>query len=149
MKYNKIASIAERYGISLIYLFGSQAEKGLRYLEEEVEPDYYSDLDIGIRLEDDSKRCFDVFGALYRNLSEVFDIFSVDIIFMNEVDSLFNYEIIKGINIYSINENTANEYEEAIMKKANDLSFHKETMHSEILEAIENGYFEFEYRPYH
>jgi hypothetical protein len=31
---NDIRALAERYGIILIYLFGSQADKGRRYLEE-------------------------------------------------------------------------------------------------------------------
>lgn len=46
-----INEIAEKYKISLIYLFGSQAELGERYLHgEDIKPEPYSDLDIAVLL---------------------------------------------------------------------------------------------------
>jgi len=65
---------------------------------------------------------------------------------MNEQDSLFQYEIIKGIRIYAKNEEFADEYEELIMKKAADLAFKQKEFIKDFLEAIENGYFQFEYK---
>ena len=37
---------------------------------------------------------------IYKELSEIFAPFFIDLIFMFEVDTLFQYEIIKGIRIF-------------------------------------------------
>ena len=37
--------------------------------------------------------------------------------------------------------------EEGVMRRAEDLTFQKRVLDREIMEAIENGYFDFEYRP--
>jgi len=66
---------------------------------------------------------------------------------MHEVNPLLQYEIIKGRRIYERDEFSADEFEERIMKMAEDLSFKKKIFDKDIMEAIENGYFEFEYSP--
>lgn len=65
---------------------------------------------------------------------------------MHEQDSLFQYEIIKGVRIYAKDEDFADEYEELVMKKASDLSFKQKEFIKDVLEAIEDGYFQFEYK---
>lgn len=87
-----------------------------------------------------------IYGALYKEFSEVFEPFNIDLVFMHEVDILFQYEIIKGMRIFEEDESFADELEEMIMKRAEDLAFKKRIMNREILEAIEDGYIEFEYR---
>jgi len=48
-----LSEIAEKYKISMIYLFGSQAEAGKRYIDgEEVSVEPYSDLDIAVYFEE-------------------------------------------------------------------------------------------------
>jgi len=59
---------------------------------------------------------------------------------------LFQYEIIKGKRIFETDASLADDLEEMIMKRAEDLAFKKRVMDREILEAIEDGYIEFEYR---
>lgn len=66
---------------------------------------------------------------------------------MHEVNTLFQYEIIKGVRVYEKDEFLTDEFEEGIMKQAEDLLFKKRIFDSEILEAIEDGYSEFEYSP--
>ena len=87
-----------------------------------------------------------IYGILFKELSEVFEPFNIDLVFMHEVDTLFQYEIIKDIRIFEKDASLADEREEMIMKKAEDLAFKKRLMYKEILEAIEDGYIEFEYR---
>ena len=49
MRKETLKTIAEKFGIDLVYLFGSKTEEGRRYLEgEEIVPDSYSDLDIAV-----------------------------------------------------------------------------------------------------
>jgi predicted nucleotidyltransferase len=148
MKNNQIKAIAERYGIVLIYLFGSQEDKGRRYLEgADVVPDAFTDLDVAIAFENPPSEAIKTYGVLYKEISDMFEPFSVDLIFMHEVNTLFQFEIIKGARIYEKDEFYADDFEEGIMKRAEDLVFKKRILNNEIMEAIENGYFEFEYNP--
>lgn len=140
-------NIAEKYGIASIYLFGSQSENGLRYLRgDRINIEDLSDLDTAVSFKSIPSDPMKIYGALYKELSEAFEPFNIDLIFMHEVDMLFQYEIIKGIRIFEKDAAWADEIEEMIMKRAEDLAFKKNSMDREILEAIEDGYIEFEYR---
>jgi predicted nucleotidyltransferase len=148
MKEADIKILAERYGIASIYLFGSQSDDGLRYLKgKERSPGMFSDLDIAVAFRNPSGETFQLYGELYRELSELFPPYAVDLVFMHEVDTLFQYEIIKGHRIYEKDEILADECEESILKRAEDLSFKKKLFDREVMEAMEIGYFEFEYSP--
>lgn len=145
---SKVKAIAEKYGIALIYLFGSQADKGLKYLEGEgVMPDTISDLDVAIAFENPRGGNIKTYGILYKEISDIFDPFNIDLIFMHEMDTLFQCEVIKGIRIYEKDELYADDFEEGIMKRAEDMVFKRRILNDEIMEAIEDGYFEFEYSP--
>lgn len=149
MKNYDIRTLAKRYGIFLIYLFGSQADNGKRYLKgEDVMPDAFSDLDVAIAFENPPAEAIETYGILFKEISEIFDPFHIDLVFMHEVNTLFQYEIIKSVRIYAKDELYADELEESIMKRAEDLLFKKRILDNEIMEAIENGYFEFEYSPH-
>ncbi len=148
MFLEKIASVAERNNLTLIYLFGSQAEKGLRYMEgEEARPEPPSDLDIAIAFTDPPSDPMKTYGLIYRAFSEIFEPFEIDLVFMEEVNPLFQYEIIKGLRIYEKDELFAEEFEEGIMKRIEDLSYKKRILEREIMEAVEDGYLQIEYRP--
>jgi predicted nucleotidyltransferase len=148
MKDSNIRSLAQGYGIALIYLFGSQADKGKRYLKgEDVTPHVFSDLDVAVAFENPPAESIETYGILYKKFSEIFDLFNIDLVFMHEVNTLLQYEIIKGVRICEKDELFADEFEESIMKRAEDLLFKKRILDNEIMEAIENGYFEFEYSP--
>ena len=148
MQNKHIEDISGRFGILAIYLFGSQAEEGKRYLNgEDVTPDVFSDLDVSVAFNTQPGEVIKTYGELYKELSDIFEPFNIDLIFMHEVNSLFQYEIIKGIRIYAQDINQADEFEEIIMKRAGDLFFRKQVFDKDVMEAIEDGYFEFEYSP--
>jgi predicted nucleotidyltransferase len=148
MNNNNIQSLAKRYGIILIYLFGSQSDKGRRYLEgQDVEADIFVDLDIAVAFEKPPVDTMKTYGNIFKELSKIFDPFNIDLVFMHELSVLFQYEVIKGVRIYEKDEFSTDEFEEGIMKKAEDLFFKKRIFDEEVMEAIENGYFEFEYSP--
>jgi predicted nucleotidyltransferase len=149
MKARKIRKIAKKYGIALIYLFGSQAENGARYLAGDHKGvEDLSDLDVAVAFENIPAEAIKIYGTLYKEFSEIFAPFYIDLVFMHEVETLFQYEIIKGERIFEKDEFLTDELEERIMKMAEDLAFKQRIMNREILEAIEDGYFEFEYNPY-
>ncbi len=148
MEPDRIQSLAGEFGMILIYLFGSRSDEGEKYLQgvesTQASP---SDLDIAVFFDNPPADRMEVYGRLYRSFSQIFDPFNIDLVFMDEVDTLFRFEIIKGVRIYAKDEDFADIFEESIMKKAGDLLFKKRMMNKEIMEAVENGYFEFEYRP--
>jgi predicted nucleotidyltransferase len=144
---NSVQDLARKFDCVLIYLFGSQAEGGKRFLEgEEIRPDAYSDLDVAVAFRNLPTGTIKIYGEIYKEISEIFNLFNIDLIFIQEMSPLFQYEIIKGVRIYEGDERIAEEFEEGVMKKAEDLTFKKRILDLEIMEAIEDGYFEFEYR---
>lgn len=148
MKGKTIRVLAERYGLILVYIFGSQADEGRRYLQgEDIEPVAFSDLDIAVAFQDPPLESMRVYGELYREFSKLFEPFDIDLVFIHEVNPLFQYEIIKGVRIYEKDEPLADEFEEGVMKRAEDLSFKKRTFDKDVIEAITDGYIEFEYSP--
>ena len=143
-----VRDIAERYDCTLVYLFGSQANKGRRYLEGEyIVPDPSCDLDIAVAFKTPPLEVSRTYASLYKEFSEIFEPFEVDIVFIYEVDALFQYEVIKGVRIYEENKFMADEFEEGVIKKAGDVLYKKMMFDKEIIEAVEDGYFEFEYSP--
>jgi len=149
MKTTQIKSLAERYGITLVYLFGSQAVKGQKFLNgKDTAPEERSDLDIAVAFKDIPSEPLKTYGELYKELSEIFEPFIVDLVFIHEVDTLMQYEIVRGERVYEFDILHADEFEENVMKRAEDLTFKKKIFNREVLEAIENGYFTFEYSPY-
>jgi len=147
-KKKNIKAIAEKYGVALVYLFGSIADKGMNYLQGQgIAPDKVSDLDVGVAFENPLGEIIRLYGSLYREISVIFEPFHIDLVIMNEADTLFQYQIIKGVRIYEIDEMYADAFEERIMKKSEDLTFKRRILDNEIMEAIEDGYFEFEYTP--
>jgi predicted nucleotidyltransferase len=147
--FDRIHTVARAYGLSLIYLFGSQAITGNQYLNGiEIVPDGLSDLDIAVAFQNPPTLPMETYGHLYRDMGKIFDPFDIDLIFVHEVDILLQYEIIKGERIYEAGESLADQFEESIMKQAGDLMVKKLIMDREIMEAIEDGYFQFEYTPH-
>ncbi len=148
MKKNGLEDIFKQYGIIVAYLFGSQKEMGIAFLRGEVTTvDEASDLDIGVLFQKLPQDTFGVYGELYADLSIFFEPFSVDLVFLQEADILFQYEVISGgERVYSKDELILEEYEERVIKMASDLSFKKIEFEKDFLEAIRDGYFEIEHR---
>jgi predicted nucleotidyltransferase len=143
-----IRDIAERFDCDLIYFFGSQEEKGRRYIEgEDVRADIFSDLDIAVAFRDRPIEAIQIYGKIYKQLSDLLEPFNVDLVFMHELGTLFQWEIIKGLRVYEKNDRLTDEFEEEVLKRAEDLMFKKRILEREIMEAIEDGYIEFEYSP--
>jgi len=146
--HEKFKRICLKNKLKLCYLFGSQANSGLKILRgKKVKVmDAESDLDIGIVFKHglpSNKRV--IYGEIYNEFSEIFTPLKVDLIFLEEVDYLLQYEAINGILIFKESIKTKGEYEERVLKFAADFKFEYELYQQEVMKAIEDGYFEFEY----
>ena len=138
-----LESICRRYGVGLVYLFGSQAEAGKRYLDgEAVKPEAGSDLDVGVVFLEPPATAVPVYGDLYAELAGLLEPFEVDLVFLHEVSALFRHQAILGKAAYIADEGFQEDYEERVLKEAADLGFKKRIFDEEVLEAIRDGYFE-------
>ena len=141
----KLRSIFQKRGILLAYLFGSQQEKGIKFLAgKRCRPDSVSDLDIGLLLESRPKDMFEFYGSLYIELSHVFAPFPIDIVFLNEANPLLRYDIISGTRVHARDETFADDYEERVIKIAADLAFKRRMFEEDFYEGIRDGHFEIE-----
>jgi predicted nucleotidyltransferase len=123
-KINRLNQIFVKNEIQAAYLFGSQRDSGLRFLKgEKMRADDFSDLDIGLLLKTPPSHMYDFYGKIYCDLSAIFEPFSVDIVFLHEVNYFIKFEILKGHRIFSRDEEFVDAFEEQVTKFASDLSF--------------------------
>lgn len=147
MKREGLGNIFRKHGVVLAYLFGSQKEAGVAFLEGmAVNIDDDVDLDLSVVFKIFPEDAFGAYGELYADLSHFFEPFAVDLVFLQETNALFQYEAIRGELIYCSDELFLEAYEEYVMKSASDLSFKKIQFERDFLEAARDGYFEIEHR---
>lgn len=148
MKKQNLCEILKRYNVSICYVFGSQKEKALQVIEgfDVSIDDPESDIDIAVVFKDISEDNLSIYARLSVDLEEIFSPFKVDLVFMHEVDHLFQLEVINGYCVYYDDEKLKEEFEEKIMMFASDQLEIFKLNERDFLEAIENGYFKFEYK---
>ena len=144
----KIRKICQEFGIVLCYLFGSQKELGKAFLEgtEVRMTDSASDIDFAVLFRKPPKSFLQTYALLSLELQELVHPFKADLLFLQEVDHLIQLEAIRGINIFSKNKKTQDEYEERVLTLAADEYEIFKRNEKDLFEAIDNGYFEFEYQ---
>lgn len=144
----KIEEICKKYDLALCYIFGSQKEIGKALLQgKHVElTDPESDIDFAVLFARPPQNSLEIYAYLSLDLEDLVSPFKADLLFLHEVDHLIQLEAIKGINIYSIDEEYRTSYEERVMMFASDELEIFKLNESDFLEAIDHGYFEFEYK---
>lgn len=140
--------VCQQYNLICAYFFGSQAEIGEKILsgQRPDNEDRLSDLDLGVvfarfHLKDK----LEVHGALEGDLEEIFAPFSLDLVFLQETNWLLQYEAICGRVAYAISDELRTDYEEKVLKFAEDWKYTYQLYQQEVMEAIKNGYRQFEY----
>ena len=144
----KIDEICKKYNITLCYLFGSRQNEGkaVLYGEKLEIVDTESDIDFAVLFIKPPKNALETYATLSVDLQELVSPFRADLLFLHEVDHLIQLEAINGINIYAINNDFRESYEEKVMMLASDELEIFKLNEKDLFEAIENGYFEFEYK---
>lgn len=144
----QMRTICEKYGLTLCYIFGSQQEKGEAILKgRRVEPgDAESDIDFAVLFETIPGETIEVYASLSLELQELVFPFKADLLFLHEVDHLIQLEAVKGINVYANNEESKEAYEEKVRMLASDELEIFKLNERDFFEAIDHGYFEFEYK---
>ena len=144
----KIDEICKKYNITLCYLFGSRQNEGkaVLYGEKLEIVDTESDIDFAVLFTRYPENTLETYASLSVDLQELVSPFRADLLFLHEVDHLIQLEAINGINIYTISNDFREAYEEKVMMLASDELEIFKLNEKDLFEAIENGYFEFEYK---
>jgi hypothetical protein len=108
--------------------------------------DAESDIDFAVLFEAPPLNNLEIYARLSVDLQGLVSPFKADLLFLHEVDHLIQLETIKGINIYSKDQENKEAYEEKVMMFAADELEIFKLNDRDFLEAIDNGYFEFEYQ---
>ncbi len=112
--------ICEDYGLLAVYLFGSRANDGLAYLRGEAVEGGGSDLDVGVVFRDRDVPVMRL-GPLQSDLDRLFRPFQVDLVPLQRVDALFQFEAISGHRLAAPEPVAADYYELYIMNRAAEL----------------------------
>ena len=148
MSRKTIEAICRRFGVGLCYLFGSQAAAGRALIEGrpvQIE-DPESDIDFGVVFLHPPEGPLRVYALLSLEFGDLVSPYRADLLFLHEVDHLFQLEVIQGIHVYAISEAFREEYEERVMMFASDEYEIFKRNERDLFEAIQDGYFEFEYQ---
>ena len=144
----KLNDICKRYGIRLCYLFGSQKELGLDRLHGvEIEiRDPESDIDFAVSFYSPPENPAHTYANLSIDLGALVYPLRADLVFLHEVDHLIQFEAIQGINIFAADNSIKDAYETLVLAFAADETVIFKKNEQDFIEAVRNGYFEFEYQ---
>ena len=140
-----LALLCRKFGISLVYLFGSQKDLGNDHLEgRPIRPLQGTDLDIGLVFRTMPEARMKAYGDIYAGLAEIFEPFSIDPVFLQETSHLFQFEAIRGHLVYAESDEAVDPYEDGVLRLASDCAFYAESFDREVMEALRDGYFQVE-----
>ena len=117
----QIRDIASKYGLQIIYAFGSRAKEALDMVEGRIEQvsSKPSDLDIGVKPEKPLTVEEKVKIAIL--FEDLFDVSRVDLIVLPEAPVFLALEIVTGEVLYRQDSTFEAEYQLYIMRMAADL----------------------------
>ena len=138
---NILATIAKKYNIILIYVFGSQVGTAINILKgiTKIPEDRMADIDVGLVLQKKlpaPKEIFQFYSFIYNELQELFNPFPLDLVFLQETHSVFQAQAICGECIYSLSPSIKEKYEEDILRRAADFKPFLKMYLDEILEEV-------------
>lgn len=140
-KTKTLSEICTSYGIALVYLFGSQAEKANCYLRGESinVNDPLADIDIGVvfqkHLPSAAER-YQLYADVFNAFADLFCPFPVDVSLLQENHAVFQVEALKGYCAFFANPNFKDSYEEMILRRAADFKPVLELFYKEALEGV-------------
>jgi len=117
----QLEELADRYGIQIIYAFGSRAREALEMVEgkrESLSPGP-SDLDIGIKPE--RKLTVEEKVKIALALEDIFDVHRIDLVVIPEVRVSLAFRIVTGELLYARDLVYEAEYQLYIMRKKAEL----------------------------
>jgi predicted nucleotidyltransferase len=118
-----LAEICQRYGLAILYVFGSRAQEVYQWSRGALSelPASVSDVDIGIKPHQQVFLSFDKKAQIAMELEELFKVPRVDLVSLFDAKPFLALDIIRGERLYARDENIADEYDLFILRQAGDL----------------------------
>jgi predicted nucleotidyltransferase len=118
----ELERIAREHGLLSVYVFGSRADEGLAVLEGRPAEREGSDLDVGVVYRGREEPDFRRLAGLQVALEDVFEPLRVDLVPLQRVDALFQFQAMdEGHRVLATASDAADYYELYIMNRAEEL----------------------------
>lgn len=120
----RLAAICERFGVDILYAFGSRGRQALAWVSGELaglDP-AGSDLDVGVLPAEGSRLSVMQKVDLAKDLEDLFELPRVDLVCLPETDPFLAAEIIRGERLHAIDGYRADEYDLYVLRRAGDLA---------------------------
>lgn len=138
----EIAEVSRAFSLDLVFLFGSQKDRGLSLLQGNPvdAQDPLADLDIGVVFAPGAfpPQPYKVFGTLYADLQEIFRPLKVDLVFLEETESTFQFEAIRGACVFCRDQEILENYIERVLRRASDWHYTRKKIDQEFLARTES-----------
>jgi predicted nucleotidyltransferase len=121
---NALREIALRFGVDLVYVFGSRSEEVLDWIagrRADFAPSL-SDVDIGALLPGGVVWPVAEKVRFAQTFEDFFAVGRVDFVILNEADPFLAAEIIRGERLFERDGRAADEYELFVLRRAGDLA---------------------------
>jgi len=120
-----IDETCKRFGVEILYTFGSRAREIYRLVEGErlLDRTATSDVDIGIKTRPATTLSVHEKVQLSMALEDILGVDRVDLCLLEEVDPFVAANIIRGERLYCDDPYRADEYELYVLRRAGDLAF--------------------------
>ena len=130
----ELDSIALRYNLEAIYVFGSRAKEIAEHIRNETreKPHPESDVDIGVQPAFGFRLSARERVLLTIALEEHFQVQRVDLVVIPEAEPFLALDIIRGEILYCKNQDDQAEHELFILRRAGDLASYERTRREQI-----------------
>ncbi len=119
-RVQQLQKICEQFSLEILYVFGSRAEDGRRFVfEDQPMPPSASDLDIGVLPAQPLSVRQKV--ELTIALEDFFGVNRVDLVVLPEADPFLAANIVRGKRLYERDSYRADNYDLYILRRAGDL----------------------------
>jgi len=119
----ELAEKCDRYGVEILYAFGSRAREIRQVFEGRATSPFssVSDADIGVKLRPASSLSVRAKVRLSTELEDLLEVNRVDLCVLQEADPFLAADVIRGERIYCEDEYRADEYDLYVLRRAGDL----------------------------
>ena len=119
----RLAALCRKFGISLLYAFGSRAKEAADWLENKIQDmaASTSDLDLGALPESGTRLPIRRIVNLTSDLEDLFEVRRVDLVILPQAPPFLASNIVQGERLFAADEDQADEYDLYILRRAGDL----------------------------
>jgi predicted nucleotidyltransferase len=123
-KKERLAALCRARGIQILYAFGSRDMEAREMLAGRCDAlnASGSDLDIGVKMAGTRSLTIKEKASFALELEELFGVSRVDLVVLAEADPFLAANIIRGERLFRTDENSADEYDLYILRRAGDLA---------------------------